>query len=144
MSKFNYRLIKFINFINVNINKRKLKVEYNYHPHYINILEKLLNFNLIEGFFVKKESKKIIIFFKFNNLGENLLENIENKYKRPFLKTWRYSYLKNLNIKKKLRLSNYKIKKNYVILTTTKGLLTPEEAVNNKLGGILYMVINCN
>jgi small subunit ribosomal protein S8 len=101
------------------INKKKIVQQYSKKS--INILNILIKEGFIKNYIIKEN--KIIIFLKYKN-NKSIFQNIKyikNKEKNI--------YIKNKDL--------YKIKKNFLLISTTYGILTVIEAKKLNTGGKL-------
>jgi len=134
----NTELSKLINFIKISIQNRNFIIEYKKSQLLLDISKCLLRLQLINGFFEK--NNKLYIIFKYNTLGENLIKDIKMEYKRPFEKIFKLKYLQSKTFNKKYILKEGS-KNSFFLLTTTKGILTHQEAIKNKVGGKVLLLL---
>jgi ribosomal protein S8 len=94
----------------------------------IELVKLLIKIGYLSGYTLTDNTLEI--FFKYNNLGDNVLRNIVlfGKRSRQFAIKWRL-------------LRQLKAKTRTLILSTTAGILVDDDALRKRLGGIILFII---
>ncbi len=138
MGSLNLKLSKVINKLRMSIRNRVLFVEYKEEEIIPGLFECLQRERAIFGFICN--GGKVKVFLRYDEDGVSPIKSLQVEYKRPFVKSLKSKYIKSKNFYKKSLLKNG-VKTSSFILTTSKGILTHEEALFKNVGGTVLLFI---
>lgn len=134
----NLRLSRIISFFKISIQNKNILVKYKKNQLLVSLLECFLKEGIISGFFEKDGFLYVIL--KYNSFGESVVKNFNIIYKRPFEVHLSYKDLKGPKFKKDYLIPNGE-KSSIFILSTNKGIMSHLDAITQKVGGKLLLVI---
>lgn len=122
---------KIINHIKLAIQSKRPLIKIQINKNEMNLVRLLIKLNYINYIYkpLIKKSKKFDNYFYVSINTTNALNNIKNLYRPSGLRTIKYNEL----LKNRLK------KKNIMIISTNKGLMTSDRAVKYRIGGILLI-----
>lgn len=121
-----------ISSINLGVKSNLFRIDIEYNRKNMTLVRYFYRIGLLNSYSIEKSKRKVTIYFAYyyNKKPIRCIKRVSNSGRKVFIS---YCILKKL----------LTLKKQYLILSTDKGILNNREAISKKVGGELLFIIQC-
>lgn len=121
-----------ISSINLGVKSNLFRIDIEYNRKNMTLVRYFYRIGLLNSYSIEKNKRKVTIYFcyYYNKKPIRCIKRVSTSGRKVYIS---YCILKKL----------LTLKKQYLILSTDKGILNNREAISKKVGGELLFVIQC-